>query len=416
MVNFFSPARPQIMITFLNKFSSIFSKRSFISFAFYFSGLFLELKRTNIQTISQKTISAKYQNIQYFISDSNWNIELLNDKRILTIESNRTTKSCPNGALVLDDTGCKKSGFNTQGVQVQRLPSDGTQTKCNIVVFSAYSDLNKHFPINHKPYIPKNDTFFSENPNEYFKSKLELAQDLVTDALDKKIKFSDVIIDNWYFANDFIDFLQLKGLTFISEAEISRRISYHKKWTRADELVKLIPKDKFRWVTLSLPNGETKKFWTYSFQTKLKGLNGYFKIVVAIGKWNEEDLKGVHVLVSNHLKYSAFDILSKYALRWGIECIFRDLKENVAFDHYQVRSIKAISRHWHLAALAYTFLYWCKQNGYLSKNFSEKPKTMGDQLLLLRKLNSSTAVDWIIQNPESYQNFLGIKKTLRRAA
>jgi hypothetical protein len=96
--------------------------------------------------------------------------------------------------------------------------------------------------------------------------------------------------------------------------------------------------------------------------------------------------------------------------------IFRDLKENVAFDHYQTRSIHAITRHWHLASLAYTFLLWSKLNGYLSKNFKKKPKTLGQQLDLFRKLNSLSAIDWTLQNYKTYQNYLGVKKSFRRAA
>ena len=160
--------------------------------------------------------------------------------------------------------------------------------------------------------------------------------------------------------------MQEKCRTFITEVPVDRLISYRGKWTRADGLVKLIPFDKFRWVTVSTPHGKKKSFYTYAFKSKLKNLEGKFRIVVAIGKWDKDDPKDVHIYVSNHLSYSAEDTLKKYALRWGIECIFRDLKENVAFDHYQVRSIKAITRHWHLASLAYTFLMVSKLNGTFS--------------------------------------------------
>lgn len=124
---------------------------------------------------------------------------------------------------------------------------------------------------------------------------------------------------------------------------------------------------------------------------------------------NSYNSYGNQILISNHLSLSAEEIFRKYLLRWGLECIFRDLKENLYFDHYQVRSIKAISRHWHLTSLAYTFLMVCKLNGRFSKTFHEKPKTCGEQLEMFRKINSLTSLKWLIKKYEFYQHYLGIK-------
>ena len=59
-----------------------------------------------------------------------------------------------------------------------------------------------------------------------FKSKLDLAKDLVEDALSKDIPFSNVVFDNWYFSNDFVSFLSDLNLNWITEAEKDRLISF----------------------------------------------------------------------------------------------------------------------------------------------------------------------------------------------
>lgn len=414
MINF-TVKNPPILTSFLNKFRTCFSKPTFASFCFYVSGLFLELKRTNIQSITAKSIYAHYENIQYFISESKWDSEKLNDCRISILQSNRTTKSSKNGVLVIDDTGCKKWGYKTEGVAVQNYGTEHIQTKCNVVVFSAFADSKKHYPINLRPYKPKGD-FMLGNDDFEFKSKLQLAKELIDDAISKNIYFSDIIFDNWYFSNNSIEDIQDKHLFFITESESTRLVSFKGKWVHAGELVKLIPIDRFKWVTVPTPLKEYRSFYTYSFTTKLKDLPGKFLIVIAIGKWNKDDPKDVHIFVSNHLSYSPLQIISKYALRWSIECIFRDLKENVAFDHYQVRSLKSISRHWHLACLAYSFLLISKFNGSFSRIFLTKPKTMGQQLELFRKINSNTIALWITKNYEYYQKSLGLKKSIPRTA
>ncbi|MCG2687470.1 transposase, partial [Candidatus Parcubacteria bacterium] len=213
------------------------------------------------------------------------------------------------------DTGCKKWGFKTEGAQVQHYGTEDVITNCNIVVASAYCDDKKSFPVNLKPYIPKNDPFF-QRTFEDFKSKIELAEELVEDAIEKKLNFSDIVIDTWYFSNDFVGFVQEKGRTFITEAPVDRLISYRGKWTHAGELVKLIPSDKLRWVTVTNPAGKKKGFYSYCFKSKLKELKGNFLIVVALGIWDKNDPKDVHIYITNHLSYSAKETLEKYALRW----------------------------------------------------------------------------------------------------
>ncbi len=49
-------------------FESLFTKPAFISFCIYFQGLFIELKRTNMQSITFKAPQACYENIQYSIT------------------------------------------------------------------------------------------------------------------------------------------------------------------------------------------------------------------------------------------------------------------------------------------------------------------------------------------------------------
>ena len=412
----FSVENPPILQKFLNRFTDVFTKPAFISFSFYVSGLFLQLKRTNIQSITLNSFYVNYENMQYFLSEAKWNPEELNNCRLQILQNNRTTKSSTKGVLVIDDSGCKKWGYKTEGAQIQHYGAEDRETRCNVVVASAYCDSVKRYPVNHRPYKPGKEFFFGkEDPD--FKSKIDLAAELVEDALAKKLKFSDVLFDEWYFANHFVEHIhQDLHLTWISEAATNRVISYRGKWIHADELVKLIPADKFRPVTVSASCGKEKTFWLKSFRTMLKGIPFPLLVVVAKGSWSEDDKKGSHIFVTNHLSLSAEEVVARYALRWGIECIFRDLKENVAFDHYQVRSLKSISRHWHLTSLAYTFLLVSKLNGSFSKIFNQQPITVGEQLLLFRKINSLITANWIKMNYDSYQNYLGLRKSRRHAA
>lgn len=111
MINFIA-TNPPVLQRFLNKFKDVFTKPTFLSFSFYVNGLFLQLKRTNIQSITANIIQANYENMQYFISEAKWDQDELNSRRIQILQSNRTTKSSHKGILSIDDTGCKKWGLS----------------------------------------------------------------------------------------------------------------------------------------------------------------------------------------------------------------------------------------------------------------------------------------------------------------
>jgi SRSO17 transposase len=407
MVNFVS-LPPPIFNTFIRKFQDLFPEKMFPCFSIYISGLFMEFKRTNIATIDEKNVYSHYQNLQYFITESNsWNAKQINTERIQILQKNRTTKSTKNGVLVIDDTACsKKWSYKTDGVRPQYSGSENAIIRCNVVVCSSYADSIKRYPLNLEPYRPSDE--FSNGENDPgFKSKIYLARKLILDALLNGINFSHIVLDSWYFAVDLVKYIANKGLFWISEADVNRQISYRGKWVRADELVKLIPSTKFnKKVTLSNTKGEERSFLVYSFITKVKDIPGNVNVCVAIGKWDANDPKGVHVFVTNDLKLNAKEIAKKYSLRWGIEWMFRDLKENVGFDHYQVRTMRGITRHWYLCFLAFTFLMWIKLNGYCQRTVDFKPKTMGGQILLYRNLNSLACQDWIAHNPFYFQKYL----------
>jgi len=48
-------------------------------------------------------------------------------------------------------------------------------------------------------------------------------------------------------------------------------------------------------------------------------------------------------------------ILEYYSKRWPIETFFRQTKENIGLNQYQMRSITAIKGFWALATLTYSF-------------------------------------------------------------
>lgn len=395
---------------FLDKFKDLLSNIQFKSFSTYISGLLLQHKRVSIDAIAQLCPDMNYQNLQYFVSESKIDLDKLNTRRVALLQRTRPTKSTRNGVLVIDDTSAKKYTTKTEGAKYQHSPAVGTLDICNVDVVSAYCDPIKRYPINQIPYKPEDEFEFGKNDPDFL-TKIEIAKALVDDAIDKGIQFSDIVFDAWYFCKALTGHIESKQRTWISEADVDRLISYRGKWTRADKLAELIPSVKFtRKVTVTNSKGEERVLRLHSFVSKIRNIKGHKRIVVAKGSWDAVDPREVHIFVTNHVSLDPEDVVRKYLRRWGIECLFRDMKDNLGFDQYQVHYLKGISRHWHFCFIAYSFLLWAKLNNFFSKIFAHPLATIGDVLRAFRSIASRIHQRWIAKNKEKYHAFLGLKQ------
>lgn len=120
----------------------------------------------------------------HFLSESSWDEEKINERRIELIQKDRPTRTSPEGSLVIDDTGCKKTGTCTEGVAKQYLSSEKRLVNCNIVVASHYVDEVRDFPIDLFPCVPA-DKFKEKEYSPVLHTKIKLAKFLIEDALKR---------------------------------------------------------------------------------------------------------------------------------------------------------------------------------------------------------------------------------------
>lgn len=306
---------------------------------------------------------------------------MINNVRLNILNHQLSTRSNPKGVFAIDDSAVPKiHAKNTQGAQIQYCAPLKTQANCNVAVASAFVSESKHFPIDFRPYIPEDQC---QNPND-FKSKIDLAKDLILQALSQNIAFSHILFDAWYTASSLIEFIHSRKLNFIAELKSNRSIRFthpqSKTWTylKASEWIPIFRKfysHKFKSFRIQ-SKSYSKNVFYFCFESKLKDCSVPVKIFFIFDKWSDKDDKPFHILVTNQLNLSPENIFRTYALRWGIEESFRELKDSFHFDQFQVRHQKQISRHWILSFLAWSLAYWVKQNGYLSKTLVSSPDSI----------------------------------------
>ena len=378
MSHFAKPIR--FIDQFLNHFQPLFSKTQMTVLRQIMYAMFFDYKRLNLASMAKRS-ELDYQKLQYFFSESDWDINQLNNIRLKILQNQHTTRATIKGIMAIDDTSTPKPhAQKTEGAQVQYCGVLGRQENCNVAVASCFVSNSKHFPVNFKSYIP-----IEGSPPETFKSKIDLAKDLICDAIDKNIAFSSVVFDAWYTSSELIEFVASKKRHLVAEVKINRSIRFThpktKQWLnlRADQIIPLIKEfypHKLKAVDVPQSNGKTNTVLTYRLQSTLKDCSTPLNIVFVFDKWSDSDDKNVHVLISNNLSISTKSILSTYLLRWGIEESFRELKDDFCFDQFQVRHQEQIQRHWILSFLAWSLTYWIKQNACLSKILHDSPTSI----------------------------------------
>ena len=395
-------ANIKILNTFLNHFKTVFSQKQFAVLTLLFYSLFKDYKRCSIQSLAHQA-NTDYQQFQYFISEAKWSVDDLTSTRLKLLQAQKSTASSQNGILIIDDCGNPKPfSKHTEGAQYQHCGCLGRQEICNVFVASCFASKNKYFPVNLKFYKPASEfRWGKEDPD--FKSKIQLAHNLILEAKNTHISFDTILLDSWYAAKELLNLTDSLNKTFITELKDTRKLFFYhpglKKhlMLQVGEIVTLVKKfypHKVKPVHLKNRDGVSLRHWTYSFKSTLNDCPIPVKVVIMFGKWNKKDKPSHHVFITNNTSISAYSIISTYMRRWCIEQVFRELKDSFALDQYQVRSKTSIERYWHLCLLAWTCLYWIKQNAYLSKIItdSQSLKTFNDFKLAIASLIDYSSV------------------------
>jgi SRSO17 transposase len=211
------------LISFASKLNIFPSNPSFRSFIFYFIGILLKPRFSHILSIS-KIILYPYQRLQYLISDSSWQHQSLSSSRISLIKDIIKSKTSPKVILIIDDTSWRRwNKFSSK----QYCSNIGKVERCQVVVRAdvvVFVDgVPIRFPISVKPYFAKDKANELGDEVGEFKSKIELAQECIQEAM----KFFDidyVVFDSWYTTKEFIRFIEEKGLKWVGQFKSNRRL------------------------------------------------------------------------------------------------------------------------------------------------------------------------------------------------
>jgi hypothetical protein len=352
----------------------------------YLEGLLLPLERNKTLTALANTEPVagaqrkEAQSLQWFLSESGWDQQEVNERRLELLLEDPTTAPDGDGVLVIDEHGDRKWGKHTAHVGRQWLANIGKTESGVVSVSSLLADESVYWPVNFEPYTPAHHFEGGKN-DPAFRTKLKIASWLVEQSVEEGIPFRAVVADSFYGEDEgFKQSLSELGVGYVMALKPS-----HAWWHKIGEIGSPWEaavaagegwEDEKRpgeWVKVvrSFRDGHEEAWWALEVDVGPYGPQRERRSVVATTDPRELPDKATWYLVTNlpHpgseqaneselAQADLAEIVRLYGLRMWVEQSYKQVKHVLGWSDYQVRSDLAIRRHWQLVCCAFSFCWW----------------------------------------------------------
>jgi len=385
---------------FRDLFENVRQYRHFVN---YLTGLMV-LSNKSLTNIARCVLdSADKTNLSRFFSQAPWLESSVNKRRIsyLLDQTAPIRKSARESKVIIDDTLLEHVGNLFDHIDKHYNHGDGTYPLAHNPVTSHYISGAVRFPLDLHLYrryeeiteweafvhqhfpnatIPKEkkerakfhkevDPILLQDPtfqtlHDSFQTKIELAIDLLDQAVAHHVPFEVVLFDSWYLSQalvghlkilkkDWVSLLKsnrnLETQSFVLRDEAGSPISFEESHIQVQDWIPHIPPSAYQPVTR-----EGKTYWCFTLTVRVSKL-GKVRIIVS---FDNAELKGAYaILVTNRLDWSAQHTLITYLQRWPIETFYQDGKSHLGLDEYRMRNAEAFGKHWCLVFVTYSFLH-----------------------------------------------------------
>jgi SRSO17 transposase len=169
----------------------------------YLEGLLLPAERNKTLTALANTEPVagaqrrEAQSLQWFLSESGWDQQELNERRLELLFEEAATVADEDGVLVIDEHGDRKWGNHTAHVGKQWLANMGKTENGVVSVSSLWAEEGVYYPLEVEPYTPKHH-FEGGKSDPRFRTKLNIAQELVERSVALGVPFRAVVADSFY--------------------------------------------------------------------------------------------------------------------------------------------------------------------------------------------------------------------------
>lgn len=363
----------------------------------YCKGLLVDTDRKSVEPMAAATApertAPQHQSLLHFVGNAPWSdAAVLRKVRDLTLPVIERLGSIE--AWIVDDTGYPKKGKHSVGVARQYCGQLGKQDNCQNAVSISAANHYASLPIGYRLYLPKewaDDEARRKNagvPEDVtFKTKPEIALDLLKQALEDTIPRGVVLADAGYGADTaFRDELTALGLPYAmgvgSGASVwapgtgplppkawsgkgrpparLRRDEDHQPVTVKALALTLKESD---WRLISWREGSDKPLKSRFARLRVRPAHEDFRLNEPrpeewlVIEWPQDEDEPAKYWFSTLDPGLSFEtLIDIIKLRWRIERDYQDLKQELGLGHYEGRGWRGFHHHATLCIAAYGFL------------------------------------------------------------
>ncbi len=351
------------------------------SFATYFFGILSDGERKSVEPIAARACGApdgtkrSHDRLLHFLGQSPWSDQAVRREAARHAIAAMAVHA-PVTTWIIDDTGFLKQGSHSVGVQRQYTGSAGKITNCQIGVSLSVASRTEHVPIDFALYLPK--TWLDSParrreariPEETtFKTKPELALDLVVRALDDELPGEIVLADAAYgtsvaFRNGLVTYgldyaVGVNGTTKVWTLDARARRS--RESVSAAELGVRLGRKAFRHLT-----------WRDGTRGPMFSKFCFRRVVIAhddgtpapdrdpvwlVIEWPDKESRPTKfTLTTLPRRMSKKQIARTIKERWRTERAYEELKGELGLDHYEGRSFPGWNHHVSVVLCCYAFV------------------------------------------------------------
>jgi SRSO17 transposase len=379
------PPAPAQLEAYVQQFDDLFaSLAQRRAFRDYLHGLLLPRERNKTLTGlagTEPDLGAQAppaQRLQWFLSESSWDAEAINARRLAHLCADSPTRPHERGALIIDETGDRKDGTKTAHVAHQYLGSLGKIANGIVAVSSVWADEDVYYPLHVQPYTPA-CRLPKGKSDPAFRIKPQIAVELVDAALAAGCSFRAVVADCLYGEHaEFVGALWGAELPFVLALRAKRG-----RWAPAEaahtpeDAAREVPWESSRrpggWtaVVRRFRDGHRETWWAAELTLAGEGPDQPTRLVVATADPAALPAASTWYLTTNLPRPGSpralgsplppadlAEVVRIYGLRMWVEQSYKQVKRELGWADWQVRSDRAIRRHWQLVCCAFSFCWW----------------------------------------------------------
>lgn len=353
----------------------------------YLQGL-MQARRKNLERMEEVVPDCDYQALHHFLSHSEWDAHGVLDQ--VATRADRHLGGSVDSCLLLDESAFAKKGTKSVGVARQWSGRLGKVDNCQVGVFACLAQGENSTLIDSRLYLPKE---WTNDParcraagvpqqEAVFKSKADLAFEMVLAARNHGVRFSWVGVDGGYGKDpSFLRRLEDHGEVFVAEVHKDQQIYREdpdprlpeKRSSRGAKPTRLEAQTTSLRVDEWLKEQPEALWQRVAVRCGTKGRLQVEALHARVWLWNGEETKARywHVVATRELgspetiKYTLSNAPAEAAVerlvqmqrqRFWIERSFQDGKSSVGMADYQVRGWLAWNHHMALVTMAMLFM------------------------------------------------------------